>query len=111
MFKNTDIPYEVLTAWILATFKRYKVTDIRYFGSRVHGSPREDSDIDVYILFDKKSPDRPPVFSELFKHNGKQYVIEFHPFMDFHDDYVPSWLIGPSATGNQIKKIKFTGSN
>ena len=45
MFKNTDIPYEVLTAWILAMFKRYKVTDIRYFGSRVHGSPREDSDI------------------------------------------------------------------
>ena len=104
-FIGCDITYDELTAWIIAKFKRYKITDIRYFGSRVHGKtvPRPDSDIDVYVLFDGKHPDRPPIFSELFKKDGKNYVIELHPFIDFHDDYVPKHLV-IDGTGNQVVK-------
>jgi predicted nucleotidyltransferase len=103
-FIGTTIQKSDLTKWILEKFKKYKVTDIRYFGSRIHGltKPTEKSDIDVYILFDKKNPGRGPLFSELYKHEGKNYVIEFHAFMDFHDDYVPSYLLQIDAK-NELK--------
>lgn len=98
IFKGTELQYRELTEWILKTFKKYKITDIRFFGSRMYGTPRSDSDIDVYLLFDGKHPDRPPIFTELYK----GYQIEFHPFMDFHDDFVPTWLIG-TETKNELK--------
>jgi predicted nucleotidyltransferase len=101
-FKDTDVTLDELTLWILEKYKKYKVTEIRYFGSRMFGKPRVDSDIDVYILFDKKSPSGQPVYTELYKKNKKNYQIEFHAFMDFHDDYVPSYLIGQAP--NEIKK-------
>ncbi len=96
-FKGTDIEFEELTNWIKVKYQRYKVTEIRYFGSRVFGNPREDSDIDVYILFDGKAPNKPPVYTEIYK----KYQIEFHPFIDFHDGYVPTWLLQNNAK-NQI---------
>jgi len=104
-FIGTGITYDELTNWTLSKFKRYKITDIRYFGSRVHGKtvPRSDSDIDVYILFDGKHPNKPPIFSELYKKDGKNYVIEYHPFIDFHDGYVPTHLV-IDGTDNQLVK-------
>lgn len=90
LFKGTELPLSELTAWILEQYKKYTVTEIRYFGSRVFGSPRPDSDIDVYILFSGKSPTDRPIYSKQYK----GFVIEFHAFIDFHDGYVPTYLIG-----------------
>jgi len=106
-FIGTKIEKEVLTKWILEKFKKYKITDIRYFGSRIHGhtQPTDKSDIDVYILFDKKAPEKGPLFSEIYKHDNKNYVIEFHAFMDFHDNYVPTYLLQIEAE-NELIKLK-----
>lgn len=99
-FKGTDIKISELTKWIQVKYAKYKVTEIRYFGSRITGSPRKDSDIDVYILFKGRTPDRGPLYTEIYKHNGFNYQIEFHSFVDFGDGYVPSYLIGNSI--NQL---------
>lgn len=96
-FKGLDITYYELTKWILEKYKKYKVTEIRYFGSRIYGNPCKDSDIDVYILFSGKAPDRGPIFTELYN----RLQVEFHAFIDFHDGYIPSWLIG-NSTQNAI---------
>jgi predicted nucleotidyltransferase len=93
-FKGTDLEISVLTKWIIEKYSKYKITEIRYFGSRMNGEPRENSDFDVYILFDKKSPSGKPIFTEIFKHKEFRYQIEFHAFMDFHDRYIPKYLIG-----------------
>lgn len=105
-FIGTTILKDDLTKWILEKFKRYKVTDIRYFGSRVHGftKPTESSDIDVYIVFDKRDPERGPLFSEVYKHENKNYVVEFHAFLDFHDNYVPSYLLQIDAKNELNEK-------
>jgi predicted nucleotidyltransferase len=95
-FKGTDIKISDLTKWILEKYSKFKITEIRYFGSRIFGNPKENSDFDVYILFKGKAPDCKPIFTELYKHNGVNYQIEFHAFIDFNDGYVPSWLIGKS---------------
>lgn len=103
-FKGTLISYDELTAWILEKYRKYKVTQIRYFGSRVNGSPRIDSDIDVYIMFSGKCPSGKPVWTEIYN----KHQIEFHGFIDFHDGYVPSWLIGNST--NELSQLKTTNS-
>ncbi len=104
--RGTEIKMQELATWLVSKFKRYRITDLRYFGSRVYGKPTEKSDIDVYVLFDKKSPNRGPIFSEIYSHEGKNYVVEIHGFMDMHDDYVPVHLITDKATGNQIFTLK-----
>ena len=93
-FRGTDLKISELTKWILQKYSKFKVTEIRYFGSRMTGTPRADSDFDVYILFKGKNPSRGPIFTELYKHNGINYQIEFHAFIDFNDGYVPKYLIG-----------------
>jgi predicted nucleotidyltransferase len=95
-FKGTDITYAELTAWILGMYKKYRVTEIRYFGSRASGSPREDSDIDVYITFSKRSPSGRPIYTELFVKDGRKYQVEFHAFMDLGDGFVATYLVGDS---------------
>lgn len=84
----------------MTLFKKYKITEIRYFGSRIFGNPRKDSDIDVYILFNGKHPNKYPVFTELYKN----YQIEFHSSIDFNDGYVPTYLIGNAK--NELEAIK-----
>lgn len=93
-FKGTDIKISDLTKWILGKYSKYKVTEIRYFGSRMNGEPKEKSDIDTYIVFKGKSPTSKPIFTDLYKHNGINYQIEFHAFIDFNDGYVPKHLVG-----------------
>lgn len=97
-FNGTDITNTELTQWILsvAKQKRIKVTDIRYFGSRRYGKPREDSDIDVFITTPKgkKDFDLGPIFTMTFKKNDKAYQIEFHAFEDWNDGFLPTHLIG-----------------
>lgn len=97
-FIGTELLYAELTKWIVEKYKKFKVTEIRYFGSRVYGQPRIDSDIDVYILFKGRHPDKGPLYTELYK----GYQIEFHSFIDFNDGYIPTYLIGKAE--NEIKK-------
>ena len=105
-FIGTELKLSELTEWILKTFSKFKVTEIRYFGSRINGAPRENSDIDTYIVFKGKTPNKGPLFTELYKHNGKNYQIEFHAFVDFADGYVPTYLIGNAE--NQITQTPKT---
>lgn len=107
LFIGTDVTNTELTEWILSGAKqnRIKVTDIRYFGSRRFGKPREDSDIDVYITTPKGKKDFElgPLFTKRFKKGDKTYEIEFHAFVDWNDGFVPTDLIGnntPSELNN-----------
>ncbi len=66
-FKGTDIKLSDLTQWLLDKFKRFKISEIRYFGSRIKGEPRENSDFDTYILFDGKAAGGgKPIFTEIY---------------------------------------------
>jgi predicted nucleotidyltransferase len=102
-FLGTDLEIETLTKWILAKYSKFKVTEIRYFGSRINGKPRTDSDFDTYIVFKGKSPSGKPIFTELYNHNGVNYQIEFHAFLDFNDNYVPTHLVGDAMNVLQAK--------
>lgn len=93
-FSGTDLKISDLTKWILEKYSEFKITEIRYFGSRMNGEPRDNSDFDTYILFKGKAPSRGPIFTDLYKHNGVNYQIEFHAFIDFSDNYVPKHLVG-----------------
>lgn len=95
-FRGTDLKITDLTKWILEKYSKFKITEIRYFGSRINGSPRDNSDFDTYILFKGRTPERGPIFTDIYKHNDTRYEIEFHAFVDFNDGYVPSYLIGNS---------------
>lgn len=101
VFKGTNITSTELVEWIKNKFPHYKFTEIRFFGSRCFGSPKEDSDIDVYILCEKKGPYGRPIFTELYKKDNKNYQIELHSFIDFNDGFVPTYLIG-NNTHNQL---------
>lgn len=61
-FRGTDLKVSDLTKWILEKYSKYKITEIRYFGSRMIGKPRDNSDFDTYILFKGKAPSRGPIF-------------------------------------------------
>jgi len=96
-FRSSNITNTELTTWILnlAKKRKVKITDLRYFGSRVFGNPRSNSDFDVYIttIKGKKHLGGGPIFTELYK--GHQ--IEFHAFEDFSDGFVNTYLIGSQA--------------
>lgn len=96
-FRGTDLKISDLTKWILEKYSKYKVTEIRYFGSRMVGNPREKSDFDTYILFKGKAPSRGCIFTDLYKHNRLNYQIEFHAFIDFNDKYIPKHLVGEAV--------------
>jgi hypothetical protein len=103
-FKGTDLSYEELTKWILSLDVNKRINEIRYFGSRCFGTPRTDSDIDVYLLLEECDEDNDPfALGPLFSKVYKGYVIEFHPMIDFHDGYVPTWLIQFDAK-NELEK-------
>jgi len=96
-FIGTEITFDELTEWILTLKGHERITEIRYYGSRVFGNPRSDSDIDVYLALKELEDDdiengdefeRGPLFSKIFK----KQVIEFHAFVDFGDGYIPSQL-------------------
>lgn len=92
-FIGTDITYDELTNWILSLAGGTRISEIRYFGSRVKGGPRSDSDIDVYLLLEESDDDDDFSLGPLFSKRYKEYTIEFHPMIDFHDGYVPDWLL------------------
>src|SRR4051812_4443852 len=106
-FIGTDLLASELTAWILQLDTNKRITEIRYYGSRVFGKPRPDSDIDVYLLLEEEQNDDTDedddAFSlgPLFSKKYKGHRIEFHPMIDFYDGYVPSYL---KDTTNQIQK-------
>lgn len=97
IFRGTDLKISDLTKWILEKYSKYKITEIRYFGSRMIGEPRTNSDFDTYILFNGKAPSRGPIFTDIFKYNGLNYQIEFHAFIDFNDKYIPKYLVGEAV--------------
>jgi len=102
-FIGTSVTNTELTAWIMivANSRKVKVTDIRYFGSRRFGSPRPDSDIDVYITTPKGKKHFSKGNNTLFTEMFKGYQIEFHAYEDWGDGFVPTHLIG-SNTENEI---------
>ena len=106
-FRGTDLKYSELTKWILSLMGSERIAEIRYFGSRVFGEPRPDSDIDVYLLLEELEDDEDDDFSlgPLFSKKFKGHVIEFHPMIDFHDGYVPDWLL-KYKTRNELELVK-----
>lgn len=102
-FIGTNITFTELTTFLIPKLKssRIKVFDLRYFGSRIYGNPRPDSDIDVFISCHGASK---PLFSLTYRKDSITYVIEIHAFEDFGDGYVPSYLLTGKGTDNQLKK-------
>lgn len=103
-FRGTELKASELTKWILSLHGHKRIREIRYFGSRCFGMPRPDSDIDVYLLLEEEE-DADDEFSlgPLFSKTFKGYHIEFHPMIDFHDGYVPTYLVGEN-TRDELKK-------
>lgn len=108
VFIGTDVTHTELTVWImtLAKMRKVTVTDIRYFGSRRYGVPRDNSDIDVYVTTPKgkKHLGEGVIFTEIFRKGDNKYQIEFHAYEDWSDGYVPTHLIGDSCK-NELKPI------
>jgi hypothetical protein len=101
-FNGTSLSFDELTQWIKGLDVNNRINEIRYFGSRCFGTPRPDSDIDVYLLMEECDDDDDPfALGPLFSKTYKGYTIEFHPMIDFHDGYVPAWLLQHDAE-NQL---------
>lgn len=94
VFLGTNLKSSELTKWILSLIGGTRIEEIRYYGSRVNGEPRADSDIDVYLLLNEEDDDDEDDFSHgpLFSKRYLGYTIEFHPLINFHDGFLPPWL-------------------
>lgn len=107
-FIGTEIKKDDITNWILSLRGGKRISEIRYFGSRVFGNPRNDSDIDVYLLMRESSREDDFSYGPLFSKMYKGYRVEFHPMIDFYDGYVPTWLLQYS-TKNELQTTPAKG--
>jgi hypothetical protein len=87
LFKGTQITTKELTSHIVSLYKKFSITELRYYGSRMNGGYKKESYIDVYLVT-KKSIKGIPLFEFIYK----DVIIEVHNFMDLNDGYVPSWI-------------------
>jgi predicted nucleotidyltransferase len=86
ILKGTNIEDKFLAEWVKEKLLPRIAIDIRIHGSRVHGTPRADSDVDVFVIVKECNIPEEGTFENL-EYEGLKIEMRV-----FDDDYVPSWI-------------------
>ena len=90
-FIKTNVGAKELSDWIKYTYQHEPIRRLRFFGSRVDGCPRDNSDIDVYMEVDRVVGDSPNNTLEIIHTEFKGVHIEIH-VLEYYEDYIPSYI-------------------